>query len=76
MYRCDQCGATVPPRNRARRVVVETRERIYPARLKANRVVSFVNGKRKVVLKDDPGGFGEETVREVVVCQTCSTTRT
>jgi hypothetical protein len=71
MYRCELCGETMPPRTRAHRIIVETRDRTCPARERVNRVVKWVNGRRKVLWTDDPGGNGEEPVREGLVCPTC-----
>jgi len=53
---------------RAHRLVIETRSRDYPLRLKANR---FQKGGRKE-RSDDPGGHGIETAREAIVCPSCS----
>jgi hypothetical protein len=61
----------VPRRTRAHRVIVETRDRTYPARERVNRVVKWINGRRKVLWTDDPGGSGAEPTREALVCPIC-----
>jgi hypothetical protein len=72
MFRCEICGSTVPAHTRAQRIVLETRPKRYPARPEVFRVVTWIAGKRKVTWKDDPGGIGDEIVREVLVCPACS----
>src|SRR6266542_2709728 len=71
-FRCEICGMSVPPRTRLQRLVTDTRDKRYPARAAANRVVEQAGGKRRVVWKDDPGGVGSEIAREVPVCPTCA----
>jgi hypothetical protein len=76
MFRCELCSCVVPPRTRARRVVVATRARRYPFRREANihRWLEMKNGrpKHKEDYPDNPGGVGLETVREVKVCPACA----
>jgi hypothetical protein len=69
MYTCQKCGQTVPRRVPAHRLAIETRERSYPFRPKANRKI-YVD--KKWITPDDPGGTGYETVREIVVCPACA----
>jgi hypothetical protein len=69
MYRCQICKQVVPAGTKARRVVSETRPRIYPFRMKANRAVRI---KDKLVYPDDPGGTGWEIAREITVCPACA----
>lgn len=72
MYRCQSCSCVAPPRTPARRIVVETRPKTYPSRAAVNRVVRKPpDGKRKVEYMHDPGGTGNEIVREIVVCPHC-----
>ncbi|MDA0834135.1 MAG: hypothetical protein O3A29_12700 [Planctomycetota bacterium] len=74
MYRCEMCGVLVPPRTAVNRLVIETREKVYPYRSKANRVAYLdEKGKHKVAFIDDPGGTGLEIVKEINVCPTCAT---
>ena len=68
MYRCQVCRQPIPANTPAYRRVVETREREYPARAKAN--CFRRKGRRKVT--NDHGGRGSQIVREIVVCPTCS----
>lgn len=73
MYRCQVCGSVVPPRTPCRRLVVQTRPARYPYRQEVNRVVRVTpDGKVKEKFTDDPGGAGEETVREVTACPRCA----
>ena len=70
MYRCEICGAVVPPAVAAHRVVVATRQTDYPSRHKVN----HVRIGRKMTHVDDPGGTGVEIVREALVCAACART--
>jgi hypothetical protein len=57
----------------AQRLVVQTRTKKYPFRAKANRIVQLSDkGKRKVIWVDDPGGAGQEIVKELLVCPDCA----
>ena len=49
-------------------VVVETRDREYPNRPKANKVRTG----RKTNQVNDPGGTGTEIVKEVALCPECA----
>lgn len=56
---------------------METRERQYPFRLKANRFKrprrpDEPGNKSRVRTRDDPGGSGREIVREVALCPPCA----
>ena len=79
MFRCQLCSCVVPPRTRARRVVIATRARRYAFRREANvhRYMEMKNGrpKHKEELTDDPGGLGQEIVREIKVCPACAERR-
>jgi hypothetical protein len=35
-------------------------------------VILWINGKRKILKRDDPGGRGWEIVREVTACPDCA----
>jgi hypothetical protein len=62
------CSCVAPPGARVHRLTLERRARKYPPRPKANRVVRHHKGHHT----DDPGGKGQEIVREVVVCPECA----
>ena len=70
MFRCQICEHLVPPRTRATRLIVDKRQRLYPAR----KEVHFVpdpekkTKKKKRKKKNDPGGTGWEIAREVIAC--------
>lgn len=70
MYRCNLCQQVVPPRTPANRLVVETRERVFPHRSNAQHVKQA--GKKKKRTRDDPGGVGTQIVQEILVCPTCA----
>ena len=73
MFVCSICGRAQAPRVKSHRVVVETRPRVYPFRLKANRLPRIDSrGRRRVLERDDPGGRGREIVREAVACPGCA----
>jgi hypothetical protein len=79
VFRCQLCREVVPRNTRPIRRVVETRERQYPYRLKANRLkrpprLDESGNKSRVRYRDDPGGSGREIVREVALCPTCAAT--
>jgi hypothetical protein len=69
MYRCKSCGGVVGPRNPALWITVETREMHYRPREHANKI--RISGKKKPLLRIDPGGVGNEIVRELKVCGSC-----
>ncbi|HXU01318.1 MAG TPA: hypothetical protein VN903_10015 [Polyangia bacterium] len=77
MFRCQLCREVVPRNTRPIRRVVETRERQYPFRPKANR---FKRKPRpedpkstpRIRYRDDPGGSGREIAREVSLCASCA----
>ncbi len=68
MYKCQVCQRVVSAGTKAYRIPVEFRFRRYPARSKVNRVVRH----HKVEHTDDPGGEGQEIVREITVCPECA----
>ncbi len=75
MFNCQICGATVPPRIPAARVVVCRRPKQYPVRANANVVRRpDSNGKRKEHKTNDPGGVGWEIALEVFACPVCAAT--
>ena len=70
MYRCQQCGSVVPSRTSSLWIPIEIRKKIYPPRENANRI--RIRGKKKPILRLDPGGNGFEIVRELKVCGSCN----
>ena len=73
VYRCDLCHRVVGPGTRALRRVVEKRRKQYPYRAMANHLVyRRKNEKPKEFFIDDPGGTGEETVKEITICPACA----
>jgi hypothetical protein len=80
VFRCQLCREVVLRNTRPIRRVVETRERQYPFRLKANRFKrkprpDEPKGKKgRVKYRDDPGGSGREIVRELALCPDCAAT--
>jgi hypothetical protein len=77
VFRCQLCREVVPSNTRPIRRVVETRERQYPFRLKANRIKrkrrpDEPRGTKRVRYRDDPGGSGREIVRELALCAACA----
>jgi len=67
MYRCALCEGVVPPKTPCLRKVTLSRPVRYPERPDVNRRIV----KGRIRWSDDPGGFGVETVREVLVCKPC-----
>jgi hypothetical protein len=73
MFRCQLCQCVVPPRTAAQQVVLKRRKKRYPYRSAANTFFRInENGKRKEHQTDDPGGEGEEIVKEMLVCPDCA----
>lgn len=66
MFRCTRCQKVSLPGDKPVRLVVETREKVYPFRSRANRRRGYMN------FTDDEGGRGQEIKREVVVCKDCN----
>lgn len=65
MYRCELTGVVIPPNTRCHRIVIESRPMTYRERPEAN--AQRISGKKKPIFRDDPGGTGWETAREVRV---------
>jgi hypothetical protein len=72
MFRCQTCGTVVPPRTPSHRVVARSRPSHYPPRPRANHFLRWIDGKRKQLHADDPGGAGTEIVEEIRVCPSCA----
>lgn len=72
MFNCDNCNKTVQPKMKCSRVVVSTREKVYPFRSGVNRVASWKEDKAdKINSSNDNGGNGFETVKEIKMCHSC-----
>jgi hypothetical protein len=65
MFRCGICKQSSEAREKARRVIVEWREMIYPPIPNAHRCQNR-DGMWKT--KDDPGGVGWAITKEMLVC--------
>lgn len=65
MYRCEISGELIPAGSRSKKVILKVRPVTYSHRPGANR--RRVRRKKKDV--GDPGGYGWEVVKEVLVCQ-------
>jgi hypothetical protein len=73
MFRCQLCQCVVPPRIPCQRLVLKWRSKRYPYRSRANTFLrTNESGKRKECQTDDPGGEGQEIVKEVIVCPDCA----
>src|SRR5580658_6147739 len=73
MFRCQLCQCVVPPKTPCQHLVLERRSKKYPYRSMANTFVRLNDkGKRKEYHTDDPGGEGQEVVKEIVVCPACA----
>src|SRR5262249_30673384 len=74
MFRCQLCQWVVPPRTPSQRLVLQRRGKKYPHRSRANIVVRQREDDKKPKKEyvDDPGGAGQEIVREVTVCPACA----
>ena len=68
MFKCQLCGRLSGPRVPESRVVIETRHKVYPYRKQAN--VYWFDGDK--IKRDDPGGEGQEIVKEISVCPGCA----
>ena len=71
MYICDLCHACIGPDKHPTKVVVETREVVYPERF-AERVTEDWEGRERTeTVMIDKGGKGWEIVKEISVCKSC-----
>lgn len=70
MYVCEVCACVVPPNTPLHRIVVEARLVEHPHRPKIYWHPPKDGEKGKWV--DDPGGSGEQIVRELRVCPRCA----
>jgi hypothetical protein len=73
MFRCQLCQCVVPPRTPCQHLILKNRSKKYPYRSRANVVaVNEPHKKPKKEYRDDPGGQGQEIVKEVIVCPACA----
>lgn len=81
MYRCKICGKSVAPRTACHKIILVTRDVIYPFRKSdpkrgqiVNRPISYVDekGKKKYRYPNDSGGRGKEIAMEVAACPNCA----
>ncbi len=71
MYKCEICKRIIGPHVPATHLVIETCKVTFPFRKNAHTIK--VEGKAKKV--DDPGGTGEQIVKEILACPDCSEKR-
>lgn len=71
MYNCYFCKRTVGPGEPMYRKVIKSRHRKYPYRRGVNKVTKMVRGSKKTFFRDDKGGEGWESAREVPCCYSC-----
>jgi hypothetical protein len=72
VYVCGICNKAIGPNTPSFLIPTRIRKRKYPLRTGANKLKDPAKpGKRRVVYKNDPGGEGYETAREVRVCAAC-----
>lgn len=69
MFVCQKCEKVVGPRVRPVKLIVETRDAVYPHRPKVFKVRT---GDSKSRWRDDSGGNGLEIVKEVDACAECA----
>jgi hypothetical protein len=77
MFNCGICSTPIGPRVRAKRVVIERRDVVYPHRARANPKRKRGGGGSKgdddsSGYRADPGGTGWEIVREIDACGRCA----
>ena len=73
MFICGICHHSSLPNEKAVHVVTEARVKHYPFRAAAH---FFHDRDGLPVVRDDPGGFGYETVHEVLAHFSCATLTT
>lgn len=72
MYKCEFCNLLVERNIPSHKVVVATRGKKYPSRLKAFKVKKPEGNHMKYKDINDSGGYGYETVQEKVACKDCA----
>lgn len=71
MYRCAICDSVSKPGERANRVPLRTRRKVYDARSNSQPTGKRKDRSRRGRWRADPGGIGFEIVAEAVVCTSC-----
>lgn len=76
-FKCGICETQIKPKEKAYRIVTETREVTYPYREGANTFfrsekIDDVWIKGKIEKSDDPGGKGIQIAKEVLACKSCA----
>ena len=76
MFRCELCHTVVPPRQRATKVVLATRQRVYASRGTERRERPGRPPRGRIPQRKEPeydkGGVGTEIVREAMACPKCA----
>ena len=77
MFICSKCKQSVEARIKCYKVIVETREKIYPCRPKIYSGFTIRGGKKVKSYRwrdrrDDPGGTGNEIAKEANLCPKCA----
>lgn len=68
MFICGICNLPSEPREKAKRVVTQTREVTFPHRYEAHK---YTTRDGREIVKDDPGGTGTQIVKEVLAHAAC-----
>lgn len=68
MFICKNCFKQISPHQPSFSYPILQRIKKYPKRPGVNAYID-ADGKKKI--KDDPGGIGKETVKEIRVCKHC-----
>lgn len=71
MFRCQFCGTSVAAGVPCSLVVTRRRTVAFPYRERAQRRRIEINGRRKNIMLDDPGGTGWQIVTEKRACPYC-----
>jgi hypothetical protein len=76
MFRCELCHTIVPARQRAHKIVLATRQRVYASRGTERRERPGRPPRGRIPQRKEPeydkGGVGTEIVREAMVCPKCA----
>jgi ribosomal protein S14 len=69
VYVCEICKRAIGPNIPSHLLPIKVRRKQYPFRSAANKYTDPISGRIKRT--DDPGGQGQEIVRELRVCRSC-----
>lgn len=72
MYRCDLCEIVVPPGTPKEIVVTVVRPVRHPHRHKSQPTGLRKDRFNRTRWRDDPGGRGDQIIREAEVCPACA----